>query len=134
METTQTLKIKILDLLKRYSDYGKDLYLTDLSYLIPEIKGEYSSYLPINKLNKNPNIIIMQGISREMIKTFQQMLSSNIIKITYHEMIFMNMMFDNAIILNLPLANEKSFRNKEICWNPFRIELNINNNPNGPIL
>ena len=112
------MKNKLIELLKD----RQQINITELPKLIPEIKGEYSMYMPVKK-GFNPNILWLAGVSQDFIKVFNSLLIKEK-KIEWKPSNLMVFVFDQSpIYSNISIADRKLAKTKKECWLPIAIKL-----------
>lgn len=110
-------------LLKIIANCG-DVCLTSLPKMMPEIKGEYSMYLPV-KDGCNPNVLMLGGVAQDFIMAFNDLEQSGVIKKLPTSV--MIAMIDGAGVYGLPLATPSLVRKSEKeCWMPILIKRGAN--------
>ena len=113
------MKNKLIELLKD----RQQINITELPKLIPEIKGEYSIYMPAKK-GLNPNILWLAGVSQDFIKVFNSLLTDEK-KIEWEPRGVMFFILDGSpIYTNIPMADSKLIEKETECWLPICIKLN----------
>ena len=110
------MKQKILELLKE----RKEINLTDLNELLPDIKGEFSMYLPV-KDGYNNNILLLQNVSKEFIEIFNYLQQNKIIELK--PVNIMCYLFDGSPCYKAILFNNKIAKKQTYCWQPTTITL-----------
>jgi len=112
------MKNKLLELLTERGE----ICITNLKNFMPEIKGNYDIYMPVNQ-GINPNILWLSGVTQEFIKVFNVLLveEKSIIWEPRSVMVFM---IDNAPIYKMDIFNPKKPKSKKTCWLPICIMLN----------
>ena len=112
------MKKKLLNLLAE----RKEIYLTELPELMPEIKGKYSAYMPVKK-GVNPNILWLAGVTQDFIKVFSDLLIEDKSIDWKPQDIFFLLVDGKPIYRDIPLAKQKSIKSKKECWLPVSIML-----------
>jgi hypothetical protein len=109
------MKEKLIKLLKTKGSVN----FTDLPKLMPEIKGDYTMYLPLGK-NGNPNIILVDKVRSEFIEEFNEVKG----KIDLNLESVFSLMFDNSTVYsNMPIASKSDTRGTRECWLPSSLSL-----------
>ena len=108
------MKDKILQKLKE----GK-IFITELPLLFPEIKGEYSVYMPV-KEGFNKNILWLSNVSQDFIKVFNELLIEKKLIDVINEPID-ELIFYSKPIYGLPRINKTRMKNQKHCWMPVSI-------------
>ena len=112
------MKKKLLKLLAE----RKEIYFTELPELMPEIKGEYSIYMPVNK-GINPNILWLAGVTQDFIKVFNELLIEDKSIDWKPQNIFLLLVDGKPIYGGMPIAEPKMIKSKKECWLPMSIML-----------
>jgi hypothetical protein len=106
----------LIDILKEKNQIN----LTDLQKYIPEIKGEYSIYLPTNE-GMNKNILLLDGVSKDFIECYNKLLKENVC-----EMIPVNIidfLFMGSGVYSLRLFKKNLMYKQTECWQPTAIKI-----------
>ena len=112
------MKMKLLKLLAE----RKEIYFTELPELMPEIKGEYSIYMPVKK-GINPNILWLEGVTQDFIKVFNELLIEDESIDWEPKNILLLLVDGKPIYGEIPLAGPKIIKSKKECWMPMSIML-----------
>ncbi len=114
------MKEKILKLLSERDR----VFLTELKYLLPEISGEYSFYMPLLD-GLNPNILWVANVSEEFNRALFDLINDK--KIQWKVKSFYELLFEGGDIYDLPIATLKMTKTKKHCWLPIEISLSKDN-------
>jgi len=110
------MKNKILQLLKEQNE----IYLLDLFKIMPEIKGEYAIYMPVQK-GFNPNVLWADHVSKEFIEVFNQLFihdqSIDVIPTSMMDILF----YGKTIYAGIPFINKRRAKSKIKCWMPISL-------------
>lgn len=98
------------------------VFLTELPKLMPEIKGEFAIFMPVNK-GFNPNILLLHGVTQEFIKVFNKLLVDDKIIEWKREDVFTLMFHGVPIYAGISMATPRRIRTKKECWLPVSIKL-----------
>ena len=112
------MKTKLIDLLTN----KKEIYFTELPHLMPEIKGEYSIYMPV-KEGVNPNILWLAGVTQDFIGVFNELFTEEKKIDIEVRGIFLFLADQKPIYTNIPTAKPKSLKGTKECWLPIVIKL-----------
>lgn len=112
------METKIIEILKE----RRELNITELPEIMPEIKGDYSMYMPV-KEGFNPNILWLSGVTQDFIKAFNSLLiEKKIIKWEPRDLLLF--IYDGSpIYTNIPMAENKLSKKDKECWLPICIKL-----------
>ena len=110
------MKEKLLKLLKE----RKEINLTDLPIIMPEIIGVFSMYIPV-KSGYNPNILLLQNVNQDFIIAFNELQSEKIVEFKLVDI--MVFIFDNSPIYTIDLCNKKLAKTQKHCWQPTQLIL-----------
>ena len=111
------MKKKIIKILAEKGE----IYFTELKMLIPEIKGKFAIYMPV-KDNINPNILLLDGVSSDFIKIFNELFIEK--KIYWNAVRIVDILTSGAPMYSgIPIATMKRAKTKEHCWLPIKIKL-----------
>ncbi len=114
------MKEKLLKLLTE----RKEIYFLDLPDLMPEIKGEYSIYMPVKK-GANPNILWLANTTQAFIKVFNELLiEEKIIEWKMPQSMATLLIEGKPVYGGIPLANNKLVKSNKHCWAPIIIMFN----------
>tara|TARA_R110000868_G_scaffold263433_1_gene522048 strand:+ start:42 stop:392 length:351 start_codon:yes stop_codon:yes gene_type:complete len=116
------MKEKILKLLQQ----KKSINITKFIKLIPEIKGEYSMYMPVNP-GLNEKILWLSNVNVEFISAFNELLVKDKM-ITCNPSNLMNFLIDGSPVYKDIKIFEKKYAKKQVlCWYPITVDLLILN-------
>jgi hypothetical protein len=110
------MKQKILELLK----LKKQINLTDFHKLIPEIKGDFSMYLPVND-GYNKNILLLQNVKQDFIVAFNELQAEKIATLKPTNLLIY--LSDGSPCYNEKLFNNNIAKKQTHCWQPAIITL-----------
>jgi hypothetical protein len=109
---------KILEILKE----RKRVNITEFHNLIPESKGEFSMYMPVNPGN-NPNILWMGGINNEFTQAINKLMVDEKL-IDWEPVDLMIYLWDGSpIYANIPIVTMRRAKGKKPCWMPIVLKL-----------
>ena len=108
---------KLLELLKD----KKDVCITKLFELMPEIKGEFCYYLPF-KEEYNQKIYIINMVTEDFIHTLDKLTRIEE-KINFKAVPTWIFLVDNAPIYQDKVFSARYIKSKKECWMPVTIEL-----------
>ena len=109
------MKQKILELLKE----KHEINMTDFHKFIPEIKGEYAMFMPVNP-GINPNILWLSSVTQDFILAFNQLLIDEKL-IDWRPTDIKCYIFDNSPIYDMKLCQRKDIKKQNKCWLPIVI-------------
>ena len=112
------MKTKLIKLLSE----RKEIYFIELPELMPEIKGEFSIYMPVKK-GINPNILWLGGVTQDFIKVFNELLIEEKTIDWKPQNIFLLLVDGKPIYGNIPIVEPKMIKGKKECWLPMSIML-----------
>jgi len=111
------MKNKILTLLAE----REKIILTELPDLMPEIKGEWSIYMPVKK-GCNPNMLWLAGVNEDFITAFNELLITEQL-IDWNPISAIDVMFEHKTMYVMDLATPKLSKSTKHCWMPISINL-----------
>jgi hypothetical protein len=112
------MKKQILKLLQE----KKSINITDFLRYMPEIKGEYSMYMPVNP-GLNEKILWLSGVNKEFIDAFNELLVKDKM-ITCNPSNLMNFLIDGSPVYQDIKIFEKKYAKKQVhCWYPITVDL-----------
>ena len=98
------------------------MMITDIAKKLPQIKGEFAIYMPVKK-GINPNIFWMNGVSKDFITVFNNLLITKKLLQWQPEHLFTFIYLQAPIYSAKQLTNEKQLKTKEELWLPISITL-----------
>ena len=112
------MKKKIIEILKERGV----LNITDLLNLMPEIKGEYSLYMPV-KEGGNRNILWIGNVNLKFKKAFDELLMRDKI-IAWYPADVWEFLWMGSPCYKLPLVTPRRAKcGKKECWMPITIRM-----------
>lgn len=112
------MKKKLLKLLSE----RKEICITQLYELMPEIKGEYGMFMPV-KAGLNPNVLWLGGVSQEFIHLYNKLWLEEKV-IDWEPVNIWEYLFEGAPIPTLPIVSKRKIKlSKKVCWMPIKIKL-----------
>jgi len=123
IKLTKDQKELQIDLLKLLTP-GKKIMITTLLKDLPEIKGDFAIYMPVNK-GINENILWINGVSKDFITVFNNLLV-DLKLITWNpEHIITYLLTESPIYSKPQITTEKQLKSQTVCWLPISIQLNL---------
>lgn len=114
------MRNKLIEILKNRNN----IPLTSILEMIPESKGEYAMFMPMEK-GCNENVFIAVKVSQEFIHLWNEFEQNKYID--WMPCGIIDFMFENAPIYNAKLATVAMVkRGKKECWMPVLISKGIN--------